>query len=180
LGVPNADLMMNAQGGDRLRLARPKKVEPIMTKTELLLASTALSALVLWHPKSVAAQASYGSIVVAQEQPREEDQRKHPGQQKRRAVQPGQPAAQPAQPPAAQGQPAQPGQPQAPAVVQPGQPPAQPGRAKGRAVQPGQPAAQRSSAGPSAATFRSITIGAWATLIGYNLPSRSCCGWLRI
>ena len=143
-----------------------------MTKTELLLASTALSVLVLWHPKSVAAQASYGSIVVAQEQPREEDQRKHPGQQKRRAVQPGQPAAQPAQPPAAQGQPAQPGrakgravqpgqppaqpaqppaaqgqpaqpgQPQAPTVVQPAQPPAQPGRPKGRAVQPGQPPAQ--------------------------------------
>ena len=113
-----------------------------MTKTQLLLAGTALSVLVLWHPKSVVAQASYGSTVVAQEQPREEDQRKHPGQQKRRAVQPGPPAAQPAQPPAAQGQPAQPGQPQAPAVVQPGQPPAQPGRAKGRAVQPGQPPAQ--------------------------------------
>ena len=113
-----------------------------MTKTELLLASTALSVLVLWHPQSAAAQASYGSIVVAQEQPRGEDQRKHPGQQKGRAVQPGQPAAQPAQSPAAQGQPAQPGQPQAPTVVQPGQPPAQPGRPKGRAVQPGQPAAQ--------------------------------------
>ena len=141
--MPNADLMMNAQGGDRLRLARPKKVEPIMTKTELLLASTALSVLVLWHPKSVVAQASYGSIVVAQEQPREEDQRKHPGQQKRRAVQPGQPATQPAQPPAAQGQPAQPGQPQRPAVVQPGQPPAQPGQPPAaRAPVPPPPVAQ--------------------------------------
>ena len=114
-----------------------------MTKTELLLASTALSVLVLWHPKSVAAPASYGSIVVAQEQPREEDQRKHPGQQKRRAVQPGQPAAQPAQPPAAQGQPAQPGQPQRPAVVQPGQPPAQPGQPPAaRAPVPPPPVAQ--------------------------------------
>ena len=141
--MPNADLMMNAQGGDRLRLARPKKVEPIMTKTQLLLASTALSVLVLWHPKSVAAPASYGSIVVAQEQPREEDQRKHPGQQKGRAVQPGQPPAQPAQPPAAQGQPAQPGQPQRPAVVQPGQPPAQPGQPPAaRAPVPPPPVAQ--------------------------------------
>ena len=118
-----------------------------MTKTELLLASTALSALALWHPNSVAAQPSYGPIVVAQEQPREEDQRRHPGQQKQKhlpkaqpqqpqatpqapaAVQPGQPTAQPAQPPAAES------------------PPGQPGKAKGRAVQPGQPPAQPTAQG---------------------------------